>query len=234
MKKNLLHPFDKFFKSMLSMRRTAEELLHYCLPNATIDALNLSTLAPMKETHLDENLRESFADVVYACATHSGHNTRICFLFEHKSEKPASPVTLQLLRYMLNIWETDSRQKRTLGPIVPIVIYHGHDNWQKETLSDHIKPAKAFRAYVPNFDFVFLNLRAMPDNLLLKRRSGLVESFFLLLKYAREEQFLRQNFSKIVILPNGGPIRQNLRFSTRSPSNMWSTYHPSLNQSFRP
>lgn len=181
------------------MRRAAEELLRYCLPPELLQTLDLRSLKPQKESYLDERLRESFADVVYICDHVPGQSSRICFLFEHKSEKPTGPVSVQLLRYMLNIWEADLRQKRPLIPVLPIVVYHGHDTWHKETLSNLIPASDALRQFIPDFDFIFLNLRATPDSTLLAPGFGLLHSFFLLLKYAREEEFLRRNFARIVI-----------------------------------
>lgn len=192
-------PYDKFFKSVLTLRRAAEELLVYCLPQSVVSNLQLDTLQPVKDSFLDERLREHFADVVYSCPTLTGEDVQVCFLFEHKSERPADPVALQLMRYMLNLWEHHWRQKRHLGPVIPIVIYHGRGAWEKETLGKLIRGAGLFPTYLPDFDFVFINLQSTPDTELIKPGSSLLQAFFLLLKYAREEEFIRRNFARIVI-----------------------------------
>lgn len=154
---------------MLTLRRAVEELLAYCLPETVRNALDWSSLKPVKDSYVDEHLHESFADVVYTCGTISDAEVRVCFLFEHKSDKPAGAVALQILRYMLNIWESDTRQKRQPGPVVPIVIYHGHEPWEKEKLKSLVHPSGAFEPYLPDFDFIFLNLRTTSDAELLAR-----------------------------------------------------------------
>lgn len=193
------YPYDKFFKSVLTLRRAAEELLVYSLPHSILTNLQLASLKPVKDSFLDDRLREHFADVVYSCSTLTDENVQVCFLFEHKSEKPTAPIALQLLRYMLSLWEHHWRQKKPLGPVIPIVIYHGKITWEKETLGKLIRSAGLFPGYVPDFDYVFINLQATPDTELIRPGSSILQAFFLLLKYAREEEFIRRNFASIVI-----------------------------------
>lgn len=193
------YPYDKFFKSVLTLRRAAEELLVYSLPHSILTHMQLTSLKPVKDSFLDDRLREHFADVVYSCSTLTDENVQVCFLFEHKSEKPTAPIALQLLRYMLSLWEHHWRQKRPLGAVIPIVIYHGRGEWEKETLGKLIRNADLFHTYLPDFDYVFINLQATPDTELIKPGSSILQAFFLLLKYAREEEFIRRNFARIVI-----------------------------------
>ena len=50
------------------------------------------------------------------------------FLFEHKSQ--SDPLTvLQLLSYIVRIWEKRLRDGVPLCPIVPLVVYHGESGW---------------------------------------------------------------------------------------------------------
>lgn len=50
-------------------------------------------------------------------------------LLEHKS-KPEVWVALQLLRYMVRIWERlQHRKVKKLPPIIPIVVYHGETTY---------------------------------------------------------------------------------------------------------
>ncbi|MBL7804076.1 MAG: Rpn family recombination-promoting nuclease/putative transposase, partial [Saprospiraceae bacterium] len=63
------YPYDKFFKSVLTLRRAAEELLVYSLPHSILTHMQLTSLKPVKDSFLDDRLREHFADVVYSCST---------------------------------------------------------------------------------------------------------------------------------------------------------------------
>ena len=91
------HPHDKYFKAMMSMKRTAVELLQYALDTKTFAQLELETLRPATDSYIDQTLRESFSDVVYTCNLSDGAPIRLSFLFEHKSDKERENNKLPIL-----------------------------------------------------------------------------------------------------------------------------------------
>lgn len=87
----------------------------------------------------------------------------IYLLLEHKSyPDPLTP--LQLLRYMVRIWDRDVQEKKPLRPIVPVVVYHGQATW-------HIPPNfgalftgdDALRAYWPHFAYELQDISHLSD-----------------------------------------------------------------------
>jgi len=54
----------------------------------------------------------SFSDVLYETRLATGAPARLLFLFEHKSYVPSLPIHLQLLDYLMQIWEDDLKNKR--------------------------------------------------------------------------------------------------------------------------
>ena len=58
----------------------------------------------------------------------------VYFFFEHKSYRSKN-VAFQLLRYMIEIWEAKMNKENAdeLPIIIPLVIYHGKEDWKVKT-----------------------------------------------------------------------------------------------------
>ncbi len=201
-------PHDKYFKAVFSIRELAVELLELVLPPKLLELLDVQSLTLALGSFVDEQLKESFSDLVYLARLKNDQTVCISFLFEHKSYPPAQPVQLQLLRYLVNSWETDLRQNRGLTPVIPIVIYQGKASWEKETFAMQFEQLpEAYLPYLPEFDFLFLSLREISDEVLFSLNLGLLQNVLLTMKHAREDEYLRHHFAQIVIFAE--PIEQN-------------------------
>ena len=123
-------PHDKFFKEVMgNVENTRDFLINY-LPEDILKVTDLDNLTLEKDSYIDEELKESFSDRLFKTRI-NGKEGYIYFLFEHKSYQ--SPQTaLQLLKYMVKIWEQKYHQenKAHLPAIIPTVIYHGENKWK--------------------------------------------------------------------------------------------------------
>lgn len=118
-----LNVHDRFFKQVFSEQAVAADFLRNYLPAEVVGLLDLSSLELAKDSFVDERLREKFSDLLYNVKLTDGEPAFVYVLFEHKSY--ADPLTsLQLLRYMAQIWDLGVRQKSQFVPIIPIVVYH--------------------------------------------------------------------------------------------------------------
>ncbi|MBK8703315.1 MAG: Rpn family recombination-promoting nuclease/putative transposase [Saprospiraceae bacterium] len=134
-RQDIHQPHDKFFKEALSRLDIARDYIINFLPTNIRDKLHLGSLELSKDSYLTKELHKSFSDLVYKCTYGQGKQTiSIALLFEHKS-RPDRYIRLQLLRYMLNMWEAQRNNKIPLTPILPIVFYHGQQPWINSTLS---------------------------------------------------------------------------------------------------
>ncbi len=78
---------------------------------------------------IDEEMQSHQTDILYQAQLQSGEPVTIYFLFEHKSYADGR-VALQLLRYMVRVWERQEKEgARLLTPIIPLVLYHGARRW---------------------------------------------------------------------------------------------------------
>ncbi|MDQ1272688.1 MAG: hypothetical protein QG591_1318, partial [Planctomycetota bacterium] len=79
-------------------------------------------------------------------------------MFEHKSYSVPYPH-LQLLKYLLKIWETNIKQTEKLIPVIPVILYHGKELWKTRQFSDYFKGTdEIFCRFVPEFEYLLTDL----------------------------------------------------------------------------
>jgi len=106
---------------------------------------------------VDEDLKESHSDMLYKTKI-NGKDGYIYILFEHKSYNDPR-VLLQLLKYILRIWEEKYNTKTNKLPIIiPLVIYNGENKWNIETklinLIEGIEELpEIMKQYIPTYQY---------------------------------------------------------------------------------
>ena len=154
---------DLFFKKVFSSRENAADFVRHTLPPELVAEMDFNTLAIEKGSHVDAVLAGNFSDTVYTCEF-SGTQIKIALLFEHKSA-PDNNLPFQLHRYMGNLWKNSTQQKQPRLPVIPIVLYHGRTPWTPGTLiSGFTKWPDAVKPYIPDFEFVFVDLSAYSND----------------------------------------------------------------------
>jgi predicted transposase/invertase (TIGR01784 family) len=133
------------------------DLLQYMLPKDLIANLDIQSLELENTSYTDNDLRQHFSDLVYTCR-YREHKIKVSLLFEHKS-KPDGNLPIQLNRYLTCIWNEQIKQQKNLEPIVPIVLYHGRQQWKPSGIAACFawSDAKLLR-YTPAFDYHFIDL----------------------------------------------------------------------------
>ncbi len=134
MKSHEIHnPHDLFFKESWANVKLARSFLQEYLPPNILARISLDSLAICKDSFIEPDMKQYYSDVLYQ-AKLGDHSGFVYFLFEHKSH-PDKLIFIQLLRYMLSIWDLYIKQakgknKTTNLPIVlPLVLYHGKKSW---------------------------------------------------------------------------------------------------------
>lgn len=105
----------------------------------------------------------------------------IISLVEHKTQVEYN-VVMQLLRYMVHIWEDyekemekmhpgiSKRKEFQYPPILPIVYYEGTDRWTASTdLADRISCGKLLDKYLPHFRYQLVTLHDYSNEELLAK-----------------------------------------------------------------
>lgn len=157
---SLSNPHDRLFKKIFSRNKIAKYYLEKNLNPKIIQKLDLNSLRLDNNSYVDEELQTYFADVVYDCKYGSDSEVNLVFLFEHKSYIPKYPH-IQLLKYMIRIWEHRIAGDLDLQPIIPIILYHGATRWKYQAFDDYFAPDQIddiLKEYVPRFNYMISDL----------------------------------------------------------------------------
>ena len=154
---------DAVFKAFFSDAKIAQNyLLHYA-PPAVHTQIDFSFFQKIDATFVNGRFGISFSDVLYETRLATGSPARLIFLFEHKSYLPSRPIHLQLLDYMLQLWEDDIKNERPLSVIIPIVVYHGEKSWEQKPFFTYFAGLPEDRvAFIPNFHYLLTDLNQLP------------------------------------------------------------------------
>jgi len=172
-------PHDKLFGEAFSSVEAIRGLLNSTLPVALRAKLDLSSLTPVPGTFIDDALSGSRSDLLFS-VKFAGRPALVYILIEHKSWIDRW-VALQLLKYVLRIWERElakDPKPQGLPPVIPLVVYHGESAWSApQCLWDLLDPAvreePALGRLTPSFDFLVDDLTEATDEALFSRAMGL-------------------------------------------------------------
>ena len=188
------NPHDAFFRSAMARLDLARDFLARYLPAEVSAGLDLDGLEALRDSFVDDELADHFSDLLFQVPTRDGGDVQIAVLLEHKSY-PEPQVALQLLRYMVRIWERASADG---APVLPVVFYHGRAAWRiEEELHRLIAPPAWMTPFVPQFRYHICDVGQLADEQL----QGILElrAMLLTFKYiARDE--LRERVRDIALL----------------------------------
>ncbi len=164
-KKYIQNPHDAFVKEILSHKEQAEDFLKNYLPQDICRLIDFDSLNIVKDSFVDEDLKEHFSDLLYEVQL-SSRPGLIYLLFEHKST-PERFTGLQLLRYMVKIWDLYLKQNHEpiLPVIIPLVIYNGHRRWTVKTNFSYLfgEIETELNKYIPEFNYLLYDLSTISD-----------------------------------------------------------------------
>ena len=201
-------PHDKFFKETFGRVEVAKDFLRNYLPENIMKIVDMNTLEPQKDSFIDKELKEIFADMLFRVKIDNKEGY-IYFLFEHKSYTSKN-ISFQLLKYMIEIWEykIENEEIDELPMIIPIVIYHGKNNWNvNSTLGGMIKGydslPKDVQKYIPDYEYLLYDISRFTDeeikgevinkivittfrDIQTKDVEGIIESIYKMVEYLVE------------------------------------------------
>jgi predicted transposase/invertase (TIGR01784 family) len=192
------NPHDKFFKEVFGQPDIAADFMANYLPAEVVAELDLSAPELVKDSFVDASLQEHFSDLLYKVKLR-GTDTEafIFFLFEHKSF-PDQWVALQILRYLLELWEKErDAGAKKLSPVFPVVFYHGRSHWSFPVNfnalidfkgRDHLKP------FAPEYHYFLCDLTQLAEAQV--KGGALLQTTMLLMKNVRRRD-LRQRLQQL-------------------------------------
>ena len=184
-------PHDQFVKAILQQPELAKAYFRQQLPERLLETIDLDGLQQVSESFLDENLKESFSDLLYKVPLKNDSNTLyLSLLLEHKSY--ADPyVTIQMGHYIFSALLRQIRNCEKPMPVIPILLYHGKESMPYKThrqLYAYLSP-DTFE-YIPDFSYIYHDLQSTTEKAITEEHIATLRIMFLLLKYAHDERKL--------------------------------------------
>ena len=190
-------PHDAVFKAYFSDIQVAREYILNFYPEELRKEIDLTSLRKLDTSYVSARFAKSFSDVVYGSKTLSGRDALLVFLFEHKSSQ-TKHIFLQLLDYMLQKWEEDVKNKQKLSVVIPTVVYHGKTGWKKRNFAADFGILPDYLSkFIPKFDYLLTDLHNTPIQVIEDLHTNYLKNLFLSLKFAWEQEYIRQYWTKI-------------------------------------
>jgi len=169
-------PHDALVRAIFGQPQYAAEELRAVLPSTVLAELQLDTLAPIEGSFIDEELRQSSADLLFTVSLRGGGSGFVYVLFEHQSTLDER-MPLRLLRYQTRIWERHAAKRPEeprVPPILPLLLHHGSKPWPWKPCFSSIlaiddRGLAALGRHVVGFDFVLDDLAQQTDAQILGR-----------------------------------------------------------------
>ena len=189
-------PHDKFFRFAFKHVELMRDLIQWTFPASLVNQLDLSQIHWEASSWTDSKLREKRADLLFSCPIVKRTDSRntqpqnafLYVLLEHKSA-PDHYTVLQVLSYLLRIWEEQQRGNISLTPVFALVIYHGMIPWNAPTnISELLGPQFASLDLQLNFQMRILDLTTWTEN--QQETSPILTSTLQLLKYSRRPELI--------------------------------------------
>ncbi len=202
-------PFDRLLSRTLMQNESAQELVRSHLPPEFVRYLKPETLEQADTSFIDANLKRRFADRLFKVELTEntigqfGTNcpyVHLLILIDHKSA-PDKLTVIQMLGYMVRIWEHSIESNLPLLPIIPWVIYNGVRPWTvARSLAELIPVPESWKRYVPGMEIPILDVSRMMDS----QMSGeaILQITLTLLKYGRTAELgemLRHVFRSVAV-----------------------------------
>ena len=118
---------NNFFTRFMGSKEVAKEFLKMNLSEEVLNKFDLDTLKESGNSYVNDELKALFSDVVFTVNFKDGQKGFISFLLEHKSS-PEKKTVLQLLKYLIRIWDKEYENEKVLPLVLPVVFYHGSAN----------------------------------------------------------------------------------------------------------
>ncbi len=194
---------DKLFKAVFSEPANAVTHFESFLPAEIIVALDLSRASHVPGSFVDEALSERHTDLLYRIpwrqeSERKGRELLLYVLWEHQSTDD-SMMAYRMAVYAFRVWDQwliEHPGQKSLPPILPLVLYHGEQDWTAATElrelfdMEGVDPAAvdALRPFLPKLQFMLNEVAHLPDEKIIGQ--GIASLTLLLFKYGRLRELL--------------------------------------------
>ena len=156
---NKIH--DKIFKKTFSHPENARALLKLVLPPEIAQRVDFAAIEIDPNNYITTKFKEFLSDVVIKSRIKSRSDEQIpldiYFILEHKTGCEMK-IFIQVLNYMLQEWQMDVDQNIPLRVIIPLVFYHGHEEWHiPQSFADQFDVDDEVKAFLLNYRYILFD-----------------------------------------------------------------------------
>jgi len=124
---------DAFFHKIFDNPQNAVDFMEKVLPQRLKAQLDLTKIKIENTKYVSNQFKKGFSDIVVKTSLKTKKGKKkpvdIYFIIEHKAEGRVE-IFIQILKYMVFEWEKDYNNKKPPRLIIPVVFYHGADQWK--------------------------------------------------------------------------------------------------------
>ncbi|UCH94168.1 MAG: Rpn family recombination-promoting nuclease/putative transposase [Candidatus Aminicenantes bacterium] len=123
---------DSFFHKIFDNPENARDFLNRVLPHRLKNQLDLENIEVEDTKYVSNLFKKGFSDIVVKTSLKTKKGKKpvdIYFILEHKTEGRVE-IFIQVLKYMVFEWEKDYNNNKPPRIIIPVVFYHGADEWK--------------------------------------------------------------------------------------------------------
>jgi predicted transposase YdaD len=191
-------PFDRLLSRTLMQKESAQELLRSHLPAEFVAYLKPETIEQADTSFIDRLFKVELTDDMARELGSENPHVHVLVLVDHKSS-PDKYTVVQMLGYILRIWEHSIENNLPLVPVIPWIIYNGVRPWTvPRSLAELIPVPVSWKRYVPELEVPILDVSRMSDSDMLGE--DILHITLVLLKYGRDPslpEVLKQLFRSV-------------------------------------
>lgn len=201
-------PHDKLFRAVFGAPAEAAGLLRAYLPEPLAVELQWSRLTVQHATFVDEQLRDSESDLLFAIDRAAGDPPAWLYvLLEHQSQ-PDRWMPFRLLKYCCRIWDRDRRmhpRERGLRPIIPLVLYQGRGRWSRSPeLAELFAVSVREWPWVPRFSHLLIDQSFVGPDEVRGTLQGRIAQLMMMAPFRHRQEALRRAVHLLAeLLPTG-------------------------------
>ena len=190
---------DNMFKNVFGNVDNTKAFLQKVLPETILKAINFSKIAIDCTNYVSKKFKEGFSDIIVKTVmiNEKGKElgTDIYILIEHKSYTDEE-IFIQLLLYMYLMWQKDLSDGKPLRVIIPLVFYHGKDEWDiPKSFVDQFAVSDEIKEFLLDFSYVLFDTKDW--NFDEEKNGKLRDNVFLLTALTLMKSAFNEDFESI-------------------------------------
>ena len=195
---------DAFFHKIFDNPKNTVDFLARVLPQELQKKLDLSKIEIVNTKYVSNRYKKGFSDIVVKTTLKTNKGKKkpvdIYFIIEHKTEGRVE-IFIQVLNYMVFEWEKDYNNKKPPRLIIPVVFYHGADQWKiPRSFADQFDVDDDVKQFLLDYRYVLFDTNSWDfrdeSNTVLKKNVFLFTAMVLMkAAYKNDTEAIREIFN---------------------------------------